>query len=160
MAKFLMVKEGTLEPMGYYEADAVDQSRISSDQTILHVEIPSQVEPRFAKAIMQNGQLTVVSSRTYSATAIEREEFGAKLIREFMAGNQAGGISAAASYQVLVAMLPIVVCLRIGALESALYAIKGIPQEARDGVYVSDAKLLAYCNAIESFLGISLSTSV
>jgi hypothetical protein len=158
--KYLIVKKDSLEIIGAYEASQPDLNRITASFEMVHVVLPDGLDAKFAKVTQSGNNYTASDARSYVSSHSDRIEFGEKMIKDFMTANQESGISEQVSYQIIQGLLPIIVCLKIGSLATALYAIKSIPVEMRDGVYVSDAKLLYFANAIESFLGLPLSTSV
>ena len=158
--KFLIVKKETLEVMGMYESDHPDTGKIIADFEMEHVPVPDGLDPRHAIIQQSNNSYTAVDSRTYRSSHNERIEFGEKLIKDFMAANNAAGMSEQVSYQVTVALLPMIVMLKIGSLPTALYGIKNIPDSMIDGVFVTEQKLLYFANEIEKFLGLPLSVTV
>lgn len=62
--------------------------------------------------------------------------------------------------EVLTVMAPVLVAMQSGSPTSAIKRAKAIPTGSYDSKYVTAARLLAYCNKIEAFLGLPLSTSL
>jgi hypothetical protein len=62
--------------------------------------------------------------------------------------------------EVLTVMSPVLVAMQSGSPTSAIKRAKAIPSSSYDSKYVTAARLLSYCNQIETFLGITLSTSL
>jgi hypothetical protein len=86
--------------------------------------------------------------------------FGVALVDAFAVENVVLGINAAQSDAVMAALLPTLTALSNGYLETAIRRVKEIDQNIFDGVFLSEARLLSYVNKIETFLGITLSTSL
>jgi hypothetical protein len=163
--KYLMVKSNNLEVIGMYEADAprVGGVVVESDGAnipVAHVPLQDGIDPRYAKVHFENGSYSITDGRTYLNTKALRLDFAEKIIDEFLAGNEAQGVSSAISYGLVDGLSTIILALKLGLIETALFGIKNIPQEARDGVYITDAKLLYFANQMEGFLGLPMSTSV
>ena len=103
-----------------------------------------------------NQALAVNQAKIAAAVA-----FGNKLLTQFAAENLGLGIEAANMVdEVLTIVAPVLVALQTGSLTSAISRIKAIPTGSYDSTFVTAARLLSYCNQIETFLGITLSTSV
>lgn len=158
--KYLIVRKDTLEVVGTYEASQPDLGRVVASFEMVHVPVPENLDPKHAGISRNGNSFSAYDARTYRSTTSDRIEFGEKIIKDFLDQNEAAGVSEEMSYVLVQAFLPIIMCLKIGTLGTALHAIKNIPVEARDGVLISDAKLLHFANEIESFLGLPLSTSV
>jgi hypothetical protein len=158
--KYIIVKKDSLEIIGAYEASQPDLNRITASFEMVHVPLPDGLDEKHAKVEKNGNSYTASDTRSYVSSHSDRIEFGEKMIKDFMTANHLGGISEQVSYTIIQALLPIIVCLKIGSLATALYAIKSIPQNQRDGVYITDAKLLFFANSIEAFLGLPLSESV
>jgi len=86
---------------------------------------------------------------------------GQMLIRKFIEENIMLGITEAGKTKVVrQAMREVTDCLNTGALFDAIDELRSIPAELKDGVFISDARILSYINEIEEFSGLPLSESV
>jgi len=158
--KYVIVKVSTLEIMGTYEAASPDLGRLVADFEMVHVPLPNGLDARHARIQMNGNSYTAVDGRTYRSTSSDRIEFGEKLIKDFLDQNEQLNAPGDVSLALVQGFIPIIICLKIGTLATALHAIKSIPVEARDGVLISDEKLLYFANEIEKFLGLPLSETV
>ncbi len=88
-------------------------------------------------------------------------KFSQDLLNQFAAENIALGIVADHKTEdVLDVMLPVMSALQGGAPTVAIKRAKAISPSDYDAKYVTAARLLAYVNKIEAFLGLSLSNSL
>lgn len=86
---------------------------------------------------------------------------GQRIVREFIEENIVLGITEAGKTKaVRKAMSEVVSCLYTGAFFDAIDELRSIPAELKDGVFISDARILQYINKIEEFCGIPLSENV
>ena len=86
---------------------------------------------------------------------------GQRLVREFIEENIILGITEAGKTKaVRKAMSEVISCLYTGAFFDAIDELRSIPAELKDGVFISDARILTYINKIEEFCGLPLSESV
>lgn len=91
----------------------------------------------------------IVEGKIRSAIA-----FGAELLVQFSTENVLMGITADdMTKQVRQAMSEIIVALQTGSLYDAIDEISLIPQELKDGKYITDARLQEYKTKIEEYLG-------
>ena len=93
---------------------------------------------------------------------IKREiEFGRYIMLEFMNENIGLGITVQGKTKdVRKAMAEVINALSVGALVDAISEIRLIPNQKKDGLFISDARMLYYINKIEAFAGLDLSKSV
>lgn len=87
--------------------------------------------------------------------------FGQLLIDDFGAENILLGITQAGlTNQVRKTLTETTLCLLTGSLYDAIHEAREIPNEEKDGVFISDSRLLSFINRIESYLNIPLSTEL
>lgn len=87
--------------------------------------------------------------------------FGQNLIDEFVAENVLLGITQVGlTSHVRKTMREVQDAVSSGSLYDAIVEIKSIPTEAKDPVFLSDARILKFINKIEAYLRIPLSTSL
>lgn len=101
---------------------------------------------------------------TYQNTLSYRIEdamnFASKLMVQFTTENIIMGITQdGMTGHVRKTLSEVTMCLITGSLYDAIYEVKSIPAEKRDVKYLSDARLLIFINKIETYLGVTLSTS-
>lgn len=89
------------------------------------------------------------------------QNFGSQLLQEFTIENILLGITQAGmTNQVRKVCANVVSALQTGSLYDAIYEAKHIPPEGKDVTFITDARLLAFVNKIETYLGIALSTTL
>lgn len=109
-----------------------------------------------AVAYTQKAQLAAVKKQVEGIAA-----FSADLLNQFAAENIAMGITQDNKTEdVLDVMLPVMNALQGGAPTIAIKRAKAIPESSYDSKYVTAARLLAYVNKIEAFLGLPQSSSL
>lgn len=116
------------------------------------------IEADSAEAVLytQKATLAVVKKQVQNIAA-----FSADLLNQFAAENIAMGITQDNKTEdVLDTMLPVMNALQGGAPTIAIKRAKAISPSAYDSKYVTAARLLAYVNKIEAFLGLSQSSSL
>jgi hypothetical protein len=87
--------------------------------------------------------------------------FGQQIIKEFAAENIALGITQAGmTTRVRQVTADIVNALSTGSLYDAIQAAKVVTLEQKDATFITDARLLACVNKIETYLGIPLSATL
>ncbi len=85
--------------------------------------------------------------------------FGNQIIEDFAVQNIMLGITQdGKTGQVRKACSEVIDCLVTGSLYDAINEIKAIPVESRDVKYLTPARLTTFCNRIETYLGLPLST--
>lgn len=88
----------------------------------------------------------------------EYRKFGNALVEQMIDENVLLGISEAdKTADVLAATEKLERTLKNGSLKEAIKAVRAIPVESRDPVFLSEARLLATINKIEEELGLELS---
>lgn len=88
-------------------------------------------------------------------------EFGAELMNVFIEENIEAGITSANMTNITRKRLKEVKdALITGSLKDAIYELRQIPLEDKDGIYINDVRILAVINKIEAYLGLPLSTEV
>jgi hypothetical protein len=109
-----------------------------------------------ATAYVTNAQIAVVAKQVAAINA-----FCANLLVQFNTENLIMGISTdGKTDDVLTVMSSVLVALQSGSPTSAIKRAKEISPSSYDSKYVTAARLLSYCNKIETYLGITLSTSM
>jgi len=84
---------------------------------------------------------------------IPARQFGQTLINRFAAENVLLGITQAGKTNyVRKALREITDCLNSGSLYDAIYECRQIPSEAKDNIFITDARLLCMINEIERYL--------
>lgn len=92
---------------------------------------------------------------------IPARSFGNDIIDDFAAENILLGITQAGlTNHIRKTCREVTDALRSGSLYDALYEVRQIPAEAKDSTFLTDARLLAFVNKIEAYLGLPLSTSL
>ena len=87
--------------------------------------------------------------------------FGNQLIEDFATQNIMMGITQdGMTGTVRRACRDVIDCLVTGSLYDAITCIKAIPVENRDPKYLTVARLTIFCNRIETYLGITLTSVV
>lgn len=87
--------------------------------------------------------------------------FGQKLMSDFVTENVMLGITQAGKTKaVRQAFVEVMSALQTGSLYDAIDEAKLIPLEAKDPVFVTDARILSFVNKIETYLQIPLSESL
>lgn len=87
--------------------------------------------------------------------------FAQDLMDSFAAENIELGITQAGkTAQVRIAMANVINACQTGSLYDAIAQAKAIPAENKDATFVTDARILAFINAIEDYLGAPRSTSL
>jgi hypothetical protein len=86
---------------------------------------------------------------------------GWQLLVQFAAENVRLGITQAGKTKHVREVLgPVIMCLLSGSLYDAIAEAKAVAEEDKDAVFLTDARLLAFINKIETHLGIPPSTSL
>lgn len=152
-----------------------DQSKVAREESHIHVEIPEGIDHRALTVSWdENDQPVIGQDNEKLAQVIADEQkaaiekvlsdaigFGNKLIKEITLENMALGITQAGKTgQVRKALTEALLALQTGSLYDAIIELKAIPAEAKDEVFVTDARLLQAVNKIEAYLGLGLSESL
>lgn len=87
------------------------------------------------------------------------KSFGSQIVEDFTIQNVLLGITADnMTGTVLNRMANVILALQSGSLHEAISRAKSVPAEHKDAKYITDARLLAAVNAIETYLNLPLST--
>lgn len=87
--------------------------------------------------------------------------FGLQLMIEFASENVLLGITQAGmTSTVRLRLAGVVNALQTGSLYDAIHELKIIPEESKDGTFITDARLLSAVNRIEKYLVIALSENL
>jgi hypothetical protein len=114
---------------------------------------------------MNTGEKAVVNainSQLYIESVIRNSiTFGSKLITQFAAENVLLGITQAGmTSAVRQHMGEVISALQTGSLYEAIANAKAVPSGNKDATFITDVRILSFVNKIESYLGITLSTSL
>lgn len=87
--------------------------------------------------------------------------FGAQIIVEFAAKNVILGITAdGMTGSVRKTCAEVIDCLLTGSLYDAINELRAIPTGSYDSKYITAARILIVINELETYLGVTLSTSI
>jgi len=112
-------------------------------------------------AVYQEGILLSPSEINMYSVINAAMKFGKELLVKFAAGNVLLGITQAGmTGSVRKTMLQVISAVETGSLYDAISEAKAIPLEAKDEVFITDARILDFVNRIEAYLGIPLSESL
>lgn len=130
------------------------------DSNVLRYLIRSMF-PEIAGAIPEDAlDAHLARINAYKATLEYKIEdamnFGNKLMVEFTTQNILMGITQdGKTSQVRKALAEVIICLSTGSLYDAIAEVKAVPVEKRDSKYLTAARLTAFINKIETYLGIT-----
>lgn len=115
-------------------------------------------ELKAAKQIAEAEEAAMAAQRYVESVYDNAVNFGKGLLKEFTVQNIMMGITADnMTGTVLDSMTSVIVAINNASLKDAIVKAKSIPEEAKDGKYITDARLLSFINKIETYLGIPLS---
>lgn len=118
----------------------------------------ASLDEQSAPAVAYTSNATAAVYQRQAAAAIA---FGQQMMAQFAGQNLQLGITAAGMTKtVRVAMQEVTDCLSTGSLIEAIAEIKAVPQSSYDSTFITPARLLAACNQLEAFCGLTLSTSL
>tara|TARA_R100000742_G_C4275462_1_gene95945 strand:+ start:370 stop:846 length:477 start_codon:yes stop_codon:yes gene_type:complete len=102
-----------------------------------------------------------VSNYGFEKIVYEAADFGAFVINDFSAENVKLGITQAGlTKSVLVTCSDLLKACQTGSLYLAIEEAKAIPDDKKDDIFLTDARILKYVNMIEKYLDIELSVSL
>lgn len=109
-----------------------------------------------------NGHINQVRATSNMENTIqEATNFAYKLIRNFAAQNVLLGVTQANMTGTIINILaPTLVALQGGSLYEAINRLREVPPESYDATFITEPRILQTINAIESYLGIALSTEI
>jgi len=150
----------TQQCLGTYVASTPNYSDwTEGDRPVIHAIVPPYVSPTDCKLMSIVGvwyAVNVVEAAIANAVA-----FGMHLLIKFAADNVMLGITQAGMTSTVRAVLgPVIQCLQTGSLYDAMAQCRAIAPESKDATFITDARLLLFVNKIETYLGITLSTSL
>lgn len=150
----------TQECVGTYVSDKPKYDKwVAGNRDVIHAIVPPYVNPTSCK-------LMSIVSVWYAVNAVEfaianAVAFGQHLMIKFAADNVMLGITQAGmTATVRTVMAASIQCLQTGSLYDAIAQVKAIPAESKDATFITDARLLAFVNLVEDYLGILRSTSL
>lgn len=144
----------TEEQISYYQSKGFIVSTEEEYNTYL-LSINSELEAWQAISVQLEALATV------DRAIRDAMDFGAIIIREFSSENVLLGITQLGKTgEVLDKLQSVLVAVQAGSLYEAINRIKAVPVEDYDLVFITEARLLGFCNKIETYLGLPLSTSL
>lgn len=100
-------------------------------------------------------------SKTVEGAITAAKEFGSKLVLEFSAENILLGITQAGmTGEVIQKLTGVLGAIQTGSLYEAINLLKAVPPEDYDATFITTSRLLSFCNKIEAYLGLPLSTEI
>lgn len=145
----------TIEPAGEYLCGDTEYNRLVADATTMGLLGGGIL---VANDDFHDLSVSQVAVQKIIAEAIN---FGTKLISFYAADNVLLGITQAGMTTfVRTAMAGVVSALGTGSLYEAIDLAKATPAGDKDGTFINDARLLQFVNKIETYLGITLSTTL
>ena len=142
-----------------YYADNVNNDAFESNRAVIHADVPAWVDPNNCKLISIAGIWHAVTPVEYLIA--DAVSFGQRLLVKFAAENVLMGITQLGmTSAVRHALSDVVQCLQTGSLYDAMASVRAIPAENKDATFVTDARLLAFINSIEQYLGRALSVAL
>lgn len=176
MAKILIVKNDDLSILSKYEADQPKQHEYGGPwgqaDYCTHVAVPAEIDADCVELSRDEEDAIVVAEDAAAKAAKDAataqaaaraalaaaKAFGNSVIEDFTLENMALGITVdGMTGDVRKATVEVMSALSTGSLYDAIDEIRAIPAEKKDPKYITDARLLAAINKIETFLGIALS---
>ena len=150
----------TQQCLGTYVGTAPNYSDwTAGDRPVIHAIVPPYVSPT-------NCKLMSIVSVWYAVTAVEYAianavAFGQHLMIKFAADNVMLGVTQAGmTATIRTIMAPAIQCLQTGSLYDAIAQCRAVAPENKDPTFITDARLLAFINLVEDYLGLVRSTSV
>lgn len=114
------------------------------------------IDAELKASIQATRDITAIQSAVKRAM-----DFGDKLLMEFTSENVALGITQAGKTSaVRKALSEVVACLNTGSLYDAIAELKAVPASKYDAKFITDERMLAAINKIETYLGLPLSTDI
>jgi hypothetical protein len=142
-----------------YVADGVQLDAVMVSFPVIHAELGSWVDSTKCKLISIAGVHHAVTSVEYSVA--DAVSFGHRTLIKFSAENILLGITQAGmTGTVRRALSDVIQCLQTGSLYDAIASARAIPAEDKDPTFVTDARLLAFINIVEAYLGLKISESL
>lgn len=175
--KTAVIKKSDSSIVGTYDGSPSQESYDGAwgdSELFAHVEMPSGSDQSWLvitpdgdsydltediglKAALQAASALAIGK----ATMAGYRAFGADLMDRFAIENANLGVTADnMTDTVLNNMDGVMKALLSGSLKEAIRRAKAIPPESKDVKYITDARLLAYVNMIETKLGLTLSESL
>jgi hypothetical protein len=150
----------TQQCLGTYVASTPNYSDwTAGDRPVIHAIVPPYVSPTNCKLMSIIGvwyAVNVVEAAIANAVA-----FGMHLTIKFAADNVMLGVTQAGmTTTVRTVMAPAIQCLQTGSLYDAIAQCRAVPGGSKDATFITDARLLAFINLVEDYLGIVRSTSL
>lgn len=173
--KIAIVNKQTLKAESWYEDSAPNQAKYGGpwgnpDLTV-HIGIDSEMDSRAVsfemsgldivavedadkKAQIQHADAVIATQKAVAAAMA----FGQNLMTEFAAENVMLGITQdGKTGEVLDKMAPVMAALQSGSLYEAISRAQAIDPADYDEKYVTHARLWAFINKLEAYLGLPLS---
>lgn len=173
--KIAIVNKQTLKAESWYEDSAPNQAKYGGpwgnpDLTV-HIGIDSEMDSRAVEFELAGNQIIAVEDEDKKAEVQHADAvaniqrivadamaFGQKLMTEFAAENVMLGITQdGKTGEVLDKMAPVMAALQSGSLYEAISRAQAIDPADYDDKYVTHARLWAFINKLEAYLGLPLS---
>lgn len=177
MATYVIYDMSTLRVMGIYSAESAQSEGVASEgRTLRHARVPVGVDIAFSHPEQVEGEWVAVTNPdappptpvpSPDMVAITEGlvknaiDFGWQVLVQFAAENVRMGVTQAGKTKhIRETLQSVILCLLSGSLYDAIAEAKAVPDEAKDPVFLTNARLLAFVNKIEAHLGLAASTSL
>lgn len=162
--KFLICKSDSLVPVGVYEADAINPDAVSMPGvTLIHAEVQPGTNVSYCSVVYEDNKWKAkpkVDAAYISQILQKNEQFAAGVLAEFAAENKLMGITDAQTATFLTDNFPLVMAVKFGYFPTAIHMMKNMDPAKKDGVFITDERLLKIVNKLESFSGLPQSSSL
>lgn len=162
--KFLVVEADSFVPYAVYEASAAKPEDYQVEgKTFLHCQLQAGANPSYCNIINDNGTWKAtpkIDAFSIGQILAKNEEYAKGLLAEFAAENKLLGITDAQTATLIENHSFLIQAVKMGYFPTAIYMIKNMPSEKKDGTFVTDARLLKIVNKLESFSGLPQSSSL
>lgn len=151
--------QDTQQVAGIYVSESPRMDSAQGSRPVVHAVIPSYVDPNNCRLISIAGIWHAVTRVEYAIA--DACSFGQRLLIKFAADNVLLGITQAGkTAAVRMALSSVIQCLQTGSLYDAIAQVRAVPPELKDSTFITDARLLAFINSCEDYLGLSRSQSL
>lgn len=146
-----------------WSAGINEVTHIDTVETQVYVCTPDELTSE--KVILLNslvaGHLALTTDEYLLKILRNAKMFGESVIEDFTLQNMKLGITQdGKTNDVRKATSQVRSALTSGSLKDAILEIRGIPEEQKDGKYLTNTRLLQTINKLEAYMGLSLSESL
>lgn len=145
-------------------AGLTDLAYINTAGPDIYVTFPEALPTESVTTLTTLVNMYLNGVRTAAATeaAIEAATtFAYRLIRQFAAQNVLLGVTQAGMTGTIITILaPTLTALQGGSLYEAITRLRAVPVESYDATFITAPRILQTINAIETYLGITLSAEI